>query len=292
MNIIETNLSFKAMSTRKSTNRIILHHADASSCSAEDIHRWHLEKNWSGAGYHFLVRKDGSIYRLRPEDKVGAHAGGSNSDSVGICFEGKYNEETMPDTQIKAGQELVAYIKNKYNITLVQKHKDVCATDCPGKNFPFEQIVNGTATVNPTVNTTVQNTVNNTTTGTIATIQSTLNSRYGFNIAVDNLFGSETKKALIRALQTELNTQYGKGLAVDGIFGTNTYNACVNVRQGARGNITYILQAILFCKGYNTNGVDGIFESGTASAVKQFQKDHGLSVDRIAGKNTFKALFA
>lgn len=77
-----------------------------------------------------------------------------------------------------------------------------------------------------------------------------------------------------------------------GIFGTNTYDACVNVRQGARGNITYILQAILFCKGYNTNGVDGIFGSGTANAVKQFQKDSGLSVDGIAGKNTFKKLFA
>lgn len=288
MNIIETNLQFKAMSTRKSTNRIILHHADASSCTAEDIHRWHLARNWSGAGYHFLVRKDGSIYRLRPEDKVGAHAGtNGNYDSIGICFEGKYNEETMPEAQIKAGQELVVYIKNKYSISKVQKHKDVCATDCPGKNFPFEQIVNGTTS------TTVQNTVNSTVqTGTIATIQSTLNSRYGFNIAVDNLFGSETKKALIKGLQTELNTQYGKGLAVDGIFGTNTYNACVNVRQGAQGNITYILQAILFCKGYNTNGVEGIFGHGTANAVKQFQKDHGLSVDGIAGKNTFKALFA
>ena len=290
MNIIETNLQFKSMSIRKSTNRILLHHADASECTAEDIHSWHLAKDWSGAGYHFLVRKDGSIYILRPEQYVGAHARGSNSDSIGICFEGRYNIETMPEAQIKAGQELIAYIKNKYSITLVQKHSDVCATDCPGKNFPFEQIVNETTST--TVNTTVQNTVNNTTTGTIATIQSTLNSRYGFNIAVDNLYGNETKEALIKALQTELNVQYNKGLAVDGIFGTNTYNACVNVRQGAQGNITYILQAILHCKGYNTNGVDGIFGSVTASAVRQFQKDNGLSVDRVAGKNTFKKLFA
>ncbi len=218
MNIIETNLQFKAMSTRKSTNRIILHHADASECTAEDIHNWHLAKDWSGAGYHFLVRKDGSIYRLRGEQYVGAHARGSNSDSIGICFEGRYNIETMPEPQIKAGQDLIAYIKNKYSITLVQKHSDVCATDCPGKNFPFEQIVNGTTTVNTTVQNTVQNIVNQTATGTIATIQSTLNVRYGFNIAVDNIYGSETKKALIKALQTELNVQYGKGLAVDRNF--------------------------------------------------------------------------
>lgn len=61
MEITETNLVFKTMSTRKTTNRIILHHAEALRCSAEDIHRWHLANGWSGAGYHFLVRKDGSI---------------------------------------------------------------------------------------------------------------------------------------------------------------------------------------------------------------------------------------
>jgi len=88
MEIIETNLQFKEMETRKSTQRIILHHAAAQNCSAEDIHRWHLNNGWSGAGYHFLVRKDGKVYRLRPEDKVGAHAYGSNNNSLGICFEG------------------------------------------------------------------------------------------------------------------------------------------------------------------------------------------------------------
>lgn len=38
MNIIETNLEFGALSTRKSTKRAILHHAEASKCTAEDIH--------------------------------------------------------------------------------------------------------------------------------------------------------------------------------------------------------------------------------------------------------------
>lgn len=151
MNIIETNLKFKEMNTRKETNRIILHHAEATECTAEQIHQWHLNNGWSGAGYHFLVRKDGTIYRLRPEDKVGAHAGGSNSDSIGICFEGKYMEETMPEAQLKAGQELVAYIKGKYNITKVQKHSDVCKTSCPGSNFPFDEIANVTVEQNPTV---------------------------------------------------------------------------------------------------------------------------------------------
>ena len=56
--------------------------------------------------------------------------------------------------------------------------------------------------------------------GKIADIQSTLNSRYGFNIAVDNIYGAETHTALVKALQTELNKQFNAGLEVDRYFWT------------------------------------------------------------------------
>ena len=285
MNIIETNLEFKDMSTRKSTERIILHHADAKNCSAEDIHRWHLNNGWSGAGYHFLVKKDGSIYRLRPEDKVGAHAYGSNYNSIGICFEGNCMEEDMPEVQIKAGKELVTYLKNKYGISTVQRHKDVCATSCPGDKFPFDKITNSEAS-----NEVVSQPQESENKGNVAKIQSTLNERYGSNIAVDNIYGNETRKALVKGLQTELNKQYGSNLAVDGIFGTNTYNACINVRRGAEGNITYLIQAMLICKGFDIEA-DSIFGPATESAVKEFQSRNGLSADGIVGKNTFNKLF-
>ena len=103
MNIIETNLQFGTLTARKSTTRAILHHAEAKTCSAADIHNWHKQRGWTGAGYHFLVRKDGKVYRLRPEWTVGAHAAGANSDSLGICFEGAYNTEYMGQAQIQAG---------------------------------------------------------------------------------------------------------------------------------------------------------------------------------------------
>ena len=285
MEIIETNLQFKDMSTRKSTERIILHHADAKNCSAEDIHRWHLNNGWSGAGYHFLVKKDGKVYRLRPEDKVGAHAYGSNYNSIGICFEGNYMEEDMPETQKEAGQELVAYLKNKYNITTVQKHKDVCATSCPGDKFPFDEIANSEAS-----NEIISQPHKNENKGNVAIIQAILNDKYGLSIAVDNIYGNETKKSLVKGLQTELNEQYHRGLIVDGIFGTNTYNACINVRKGAEGNITYLIQAMLVCHSFDIDA-DGIFGPATESAVKEFQSRNGLSVDGIVGKNTFNKLF-
>lgn len=284
MEIIETNLQFRDMSTRKATERIILHHADAKKCSAEDIHRWHLNNGWSGAGYHFLVRKDGKIYRLRPEDKVGAHAYSSNYNSIGICFEGNYMEEDMPEIQKEAGKELVAYLKNKYGITTVQRHKDVCATSCPGDKFPFEEIANSEK--KEEVISKPQEEVK----GKVAEIQKILNERYGLNIGVDNIYGNETKRALVKGLQTELNQQYGRRLSVDGIFGNNTYKACINVREGAKGNITWLIQAMLVCHSFDIS-VDGIFGNATKNAIKELQKRNGLSVDGICGKNTFNKLF-
>ncbi len=144
MKIIESNLSFGSLSKRKSTKRLILHNSGVTVLqSVETIHNYHKNKGWAGIGYHFYIRKDGNIYAGRPEDTIGAHAYGSNNDSIGICFEGNFNEETMNDVQKNAGQELVAYLKNKYSINIVQKHSDVCSTSCPGKNFPFNEIING-----------------------------------------------------------------------------------------------------------------------------------------------------
>lgn len=146
MNIIETNLDFGSLSKRKNTARIILHHTATSSETVEQIHDYHKDKKgWAGIGYHLYVRKDGNVYRGRPIDTVGAHATGANTDSVGICFEGNFETEIMSDAQKQAGKEVVAYVKQLYGISIVQHHKDVGATSCPGKNFPFDEITNGTA---------------------------------------------------------------------------------------------------------------------------------------------------
>ena len=138
-----------ALTKRRATTRIILHHAAASKCTAQQIHSWHLANGWVGIGYHFFVRKDGSVYRGRPEDTLGAHAGNNNYDSIGVCFEGSFDREEMPAAQKQAGMELVAYLKQKYGISTVQRHSDVNATGCPGTRFPFKEISEGTAAGKP-----------------------------------------------------------------------------------------------------------------------------------------------
>ena len=125
---------------RKRTDYIILHHAAASNCSADDIHRIHKSNGWCGIGYHFYVRKDGSVYSGRPINTVGAHTEGYNSNSIGICFEGNFQKEMMQDVQKSVGNELIYYLKNLYPKAKVKKHSDFNSTVCPGKNFPTGEI--------------------------------------------------------------------------------------------------------------------------------------------------------
>lgn len=124
----------------------------------------------------------------------------------------------------------------------------------------------------------------------IEAVQDWLNDNYGTGLDIDGIYGNLTKSALVKALQTELNKQCGAGLVVDGIFGWRTRAAIVNLYSGVQGNLTKTLQGLLICNGYDTNGFDGIFGAGTSHAVQQYQSDHGLYVDGIAGKDTFERL--
>lgn len=142
MYIINTNLPTNgSFSRRNRTDEIILHHAEAKSASVEEVNRWHLERGWTGIGYHFYIRKDGRIYRGRPEWAVGAHAQGHNSRSVGICVEGAYMTETMPKAQFDALVGLVREEMAKYPGAKVLRHRDVNSTDCPGVNYPWKALL-------------------------------------------------------------------------------------------------------------------------------------------------------
>ena len=144
MNIIEQKYNWNGpFSSRLLTKYIILHHR-AGNGDVQSIHSTHLANGWTGIGYHFYVRKDGAVYRGRPIESVGAHCTGRNSESVGICFEGNFQNEKMSDKQVQAGRELITYLKGLYPSAEVKKHSDFNATSCPGKHFLFEEIKRGT----------------------------------------------------------------------------------------------------------------------------------------------------
>lgn len=115
---------------------------------------------------------------------------------------------------------------------------------------------------------------------------------------IDGVCGADTKAALTRALQKSMNT-YGAGLVVDGIYGELTGAALdkygpvglsVNKQRKA---LIMVIQAALLANGYSVGecGIDGYCGRDTDTAIRAFQKDHGLVVDGLAGKNTGYKLF-
>ena len=253
MKIIDVNYQWNGGLTKRSkTEMIVLHHAAAKNCTAQDIHSWHIARGWSGVGYHFIIRKDGQIYRGRPENVVGAHATGYNSTSIGICFEGDFTMETMPKAQLEAGKELIAYLKDKYNITNVKAHRDLMNTSCPGKNFPFNEIANASKIVKDEEN-------------FILAFQKaakaddpTLLPKYG----TDGDYGKETEEAMKKCVVKK----------------RDTYKYI---------NCTKLVQRLL---GFVGSDIDGKCGQQTTNAIKNFQQKNGLEPDGSCGPLTWKKL--
>lgn len=66
------------------------------SFTEHDLDVCHRRRGFNGVGYHFYIRKNGDIKSTRPLERIGAHARGFNSESIGICYEGGLDNEGHP----------------------------------------------------------------------------------------------------------------------------------------------------------------------------------------------------
>lgn len=121
--------------------------------------------------------------------------------------------------------------------------------------------------------------------------QQWLNKTYGndsrYNrVTEDGLTGWNTIYGLRRALQIE------EGItATSNNFGPSTYSKCPDIKKGDSGNLVYIVQGGLWCKGYSPGGLNGNYGDGTYNAVQQFKSDAGFTdADGNMDKDFMKAL--
>lgn len=141
IDIKETCLDFNSLAERSYTDQIVVHHTGVNDidASAEQIHGWHLNNGWSGIGYHYVIRKDGTIERGRPEWAIGSHAYGENSHTIGIHLSGDFEQAYPTDKQIEKLAMLIADIADRYGIPIdrnhVVGHGELMSTDCPGNNL-------------------------------------------------------------------------------------------------------------------------------------------------------------
>ena len=248
---------------------IVLHYTGNKGDTAKNNVDYFYGGN-RGASAHYFV-DDNSIWQSVEEYNSAWSVGDGhgkygitnrNSISIEMCCNssGVITEKTENNAL-----ELVKYLMSKYNISIsnVVRHYDASRKICPNwsaNNWVrwnnFKSKINGNVSINKPIN--------------------------------------QPNKPLIdewvKRLQIACNAQGFSNQVVDGIAGPNTLYGCPTLRKGATGNITKLLQEKLVSLGYNTNGVDSIFGSGTENAVRLFQKSNGLIVDGIVGKNTWRKI--
>ena len=106
--------------------------------SAKKINDWHRDRGFqNGIGYHYVVRRDGSIEPGRPLEIIGAHVVGHNRHSIGICYEGGLNSfgkdaDTRTPEQKATLRKLLEELHRKFPKALIVGHRDLN----PGKRCP------------------------------------------------------------------------------------------------------------------------------------------------------------
>lgn len=145
-NIKKTYLNFSSLDNRPKTDKIVIHHTGNptdDNLSAIAIHSSHQAQGWSGIGYHYVVRKDGTVEEGRPHWTIGAHAYGDNSHTIGIHVCGNFEIGQPTDAQIESLAMLISGLAYDYGLSIndqtVVAHRDLMPTACCGKNL-YEQL--------------------------------------------------------------------------------------------------------------------------------------------------------
>lgn len=98
-------------------------------------------------GYHYLIHPDGTIEECRPENKIGCHASGHNTRSIGVCYIGGLDAEgKCKDTRTTAQKtsllKLLKLLKAKYpTVKRIIGHRDTSPDrNGDGVISPYEYI--------------------------------------------------------------------------------------------------------------------------------------------------------
>ena len=136
------------MKKRNRTDFIVIH-ASATKTTmdigAAEIRKWHTSpdkndpsKPWQDIGYHYVIRRDGTLEDGRDLNTVGSHVAGYNSRSVGICLVGGVSdtgrsENNFTKEQFQTLETLVKKLTKVWPHAIVQGHRDFpnVKKDCP-----------------------------------------------------------------------------------------------------------------------------------------------------------------
>lgn len=122
--------------------QIFLHCAatpEGKDFTVKDIDTWHRQRGFNEIGYHYVIYRDGTVHEGRKLEKIGAHATGHNTYTIGICYIGgmdknnKNPKDTRTPEQRFALFKLVMELCDKFLLKPdnVYGHCEVANKACP-----------------------------------------------------------------------------------------------------------------------------------------------------------------
>jgi N-acetylmuramoyl-L-alanine amidase len=125
--------------------RIVIHHSASDDGNASLFRLLHRAVfGWADVGYHYVIGNgtwspDGFVETGRPAGAAGAHARGHNSDSIGICLVGNFENWDPTPAQIESLSSLLLELILEAGLSRddVFLHRELpgMKTACPGRNF-------------------------------------------------------------------------------------------------------------------------------------------------------------
>ena len=137
-------MAYKANTKNRVKTDYIAIHCSASGpkqdVGAADIDKWHRAKGWKCIGYHYVIRRNGTVEEGREETTIGAHVENWNSVSIGVCMVGgvdandpKKAVNNFTPEQFASLKQLLVDLKIRYPSAIIQGHRDFpkVAKACP-----------------------------------------------------------------------------------------------------------------------------------------------------------------
>ena len=106
----------------------------------ETIRMWHKQQGWLDVGYHFIIKRDGTVEEGRQVNVVGSHVKDWNSRSVGVCLVGGIDangrfEANFTPAQMNSLRNKLDDLKVLYPQAEIKAHHDVAPKACPSFNL-------------------------------------------------------------------------------------------------------------------------------------------------------------
>nr|WP_244895778.1 N-acetylmuramoyl-L-alanine amidase [Bacteroides stercorirosoris] len=114
--------------------RYIILHCSATRCNCdytvEQLMRDHRARGFRTIGYHFYVRRDGTVSQHRRLLEVGAHCRPFNRCSIGVCYEGGLDTEghpadTLTGEQFEQLEQLLSRLLKLFPKAQLRGHRDM-----------------------------------------------------------------------------------------------------------------------------------------------------------------------